>query len=313
MGDPSGEAESSAKSFGKPADVLSVGKAATAAGSPGAGQVKVSMKASSVLLEDVLAIHGLSMAGKSVGVCGTAGAGTVTAVGEGVVGVAVNDSVVVVGSGVWTDEAVVAASGVGKVGKLTAEEAAALPSFLAAWAILNNYVTLKSGDVVVQSNGSGSVGAAITQLGKAMGLKVTSLSGADAADANLPSKLAAAGTIKLAVSGQSGKHLHAMLKSLVNGAALVTYNGVYEPLSSYTEVQLPVSGMIFNNVSVNGFDLNAWVGGADSSFQTAVSQIAGMAAENKITIKPSTVYPQADVQKAIAEVAKAGTTAVLKH
>jgi NADPH:quinone reductase-like Zn-dependent oxidoreductase len=251
------------------------------------------------------------MAGKSVGVCGMAGAGTVTAVGAGVASVAVNDSVLVINSGVWTDEVVVAASGVGNVGKMTAEEAAALPNFLAAWAILNNYVALKAGDVVVQSNGSGAVGSAITQLGKVMGLKVTSLSGADTADANLASKLAAAGSIKLAVSGQSGKHLHAMMKSLINGAALVTYNGVYEPLSSSTEVQLPVSAMVFNNVSVNGFDLNAWVGCADSSFPTAVAAVTGLAAEKKITLK-STVFLMADVQKAIAEVAK-GTTAVLKH
>jgi len=295
------------ETFGTPSDVLSTGKAA-AAGAPGAGELKVSVKASSVLVEDVRTIMGNSLAaGKSVGVRGTAGSGTVTAVGSGVSDFSVNDSVLVVDSGLWADEAVVSKASACKLPKVSAEEAAVLPSYLTAWALLNNYVSLAAGDVVVQSNAGGSVGKAITELGKAMQLKVVAMSDADMAGGK------AAPAAKLAISGQSGSHIHSMLKGLSYGGGVVVYNGVVEAPASTTEAQAPVAAMIFNDVSVNGFDLSTWVSTNPEAYQKAVGEVMSLVEAKKVSLKPSKVFPQSDFQKAIAEVSTSAAAAVLKH
>jgi len=305
----------SCENFGAPSAVLGVSSTSPAVGAPVAGELKISVKASAVTTEDVRAVHGLSLTNSCVGVCGTSASGVVTAVPSGESGFAVNDKVFVVGSGLWTDEVVVSQSGVSTVGSaLSAGEIAMLPGFASAWGILHNYTTLSAGDVVVQSTGACAVGAAITQLGQALGLKVISLADADLADpAALKTKLKQTGEIKLTVSGQSGKHLSTMQNATAANGALVTYNGVFETLHSSAAVQSPVSSMIFNNVKVCGFDLHAWTKHDPAHYKQSVASLLSLIESKKVSLKPAKEFPQADVKKVIDGVAATGATAVLKH
>lgn len=301
------------KAFGNPAEVLSIGKGVAVA-EPSSGYIKVSIKASSVTPEDVLSVKGLSLSNKLSGIAGTVAAGVVASTSAGVTGFSSNDSVLVVSEGVWTDEVVVPATAVAKFPNLAAEQVAALPSILSAWAILNNYASgLKSGDLVVQTNGSGAVGAAISEVGKVMGLNVVNLSEADLQDAKLTDKLKSKGAVKLAVTGQSGGHVVSMVRALAPSGCLISYNGVVQSLASTTPVQVPISGMIFNNVSMHGFDLSAWVKSDPQGFQAAVSAVQGLLGDKKLAVKAVKAVPQSDFLKTLEAVGSTGSNAVLKH
>lgn len=215
----------------------------------------------------------------------------------------------VVGEGVWTDEVVISEANATKIPKLSSEEAAMLPNFAAAWGILHNFASLKAGDVVVQTNGNGAVGAAISQVGKALGYKVVSVNAADITAA----KLQEAGSIKLAVSGHSGRHISALQKAVGTNGVTVSYNGTYEPVSTVSGVQLPISQLIFNNTSLNGFDLNAWAATSPEAFRAGLTSVLKLVEEKKVVLKPAHVFPQSDFRKAVEEVAKTGASVALKH
>lgn len=250
---------------------------------------------------------------RKAGVAGTAGSGVVTdvAVGEGQF--STQDSVLVLGEGVWSDEVTASKDHVIKVTGLSHEELASLPSFLTAWGLLHNFAKLNAGDVVVQTSGSTAVGSAVAQLGKALGLKVVSLADSDVKGTNLAAKLQEVGAYKLAICGQSGRHVSSLQRHVARGGATVAYNGVYEPIHSAADVQLPISHMIFHDSSVYGFDLLAWARAAPADLKHGAASVLALAKEQKLSLKPAQVLPQADFLKAIEEVSKTGAAVVLKH
>jgi mitochondrial enoyl-[acyl-carrier protein] reductase / trans-2-enoyl-CoA reductase len=249
----------------------------------------------------------------STGVAGSVACGVVSAVPSGERQFAVNDAVLVFGNGVWTDSAVVAEGGVRKLPNLPAEEAAALPNFLAAWALLHNYSKLAAGDVVIQCNGTSAIGAAVSQIGKSLGLKVVNISDADCTSAELAAKLKEAGKSKLVISGHSGKHLVPFQKALVHGGSMVVYNAVFQPLSASSDVASPISNVIFSDIGVHGFDLATWALSDAKGYTTALDAVLGLAKDKKVELKPAHVFAQSDYLKAIEEVTKSGAAVVLKH
>lgn len=224
-----------------------------------------------------------------------------------------NDSVLVIGGEVWADEAVVPKSNIIKLPKDAAENAAVLPNYISAWGILHNFVSLKTGDVVVQTVGNSAVGTAISNLGKALGLKVVSLADSDVKSTNLAAKLQELGAIKLAVSGNSGKHISSLQRHVGKDGSTVVYNGVYEPLHTVTDVQLPISHMIFSNSSVHGFDLQAWFQSDAAGVRGAVGDLLKVVQDKQVPVKAQHSFAQADYIKAIEEVTKSGACVVLKH
>ena len=244
---------------------------------------------------------------------GCAGAGVVTAVGSSVTGFAVNDSVLIIDSGLWTEETVVSQNSAAKVAGMSAAEIATLPAYLSAWAILNNFNTsLKAGDIVVQTNGTGAVGSAVAQIGKAMGLNVVSLSSDELKDAKLADNLKKKGDVKLAVAGQSGTHVVNMVRALSPSGCLVAYNGIAQPVSQAVPISLPISGMIFSDTSVHGFDLTSWVRANPLAYHSAVTSLCKMVGDNKLSVKAGKTFKQAEYVKAIEEVRSSGTAAVLQ-
>lgn len=257
---------------------------------------------------------GLSSINKTIGSYGNAAVGKVVAVpSNGSQEFYLNDSVLVIGQGLWTDEAIVSASGAVKVHALQPDEAALLPSYISAWAILHNYVTLKAGDTIVQTTGNSAIGKAITAVGKALNLKVLSLSDSELNDPEISRKLEGLGSISLTVTGQSGKVISLLSKVTASNGVVVTYNGVYESFVTTTAVSVAISHLIFRNVSIQGFELLPWVQSSPSEYKAAAHSVLSLLSEKKIVLKPSLVYPQSDYLSGIEAVFKTGDTAVLKH
>lgn len=255
----------------------------------------------------------MSAFGKTSGTAGSFGAGVVSSVPVGEGEFSVHDNVLVLGGDVWADEVTVSKSNAIKLPKGSTESAAVLPNYISAWGILHNFVSLKAGDVVVQTVGNSAVGTAITNLGKALGLKVVSLADADVKSTNLAAKLQELGSIKLAVSGQSGKHISSLQRHVAKDGSTVVYNGVYEPLHTVAEVQLPISHMIFSNSSVHGFDLQSWFQNDAAAVRSAVTDLLKVVQDKQVPLKAEHSFAQADYLKAVDEVTKSGASVVLKH
>jgi len=256
---------------------------------------------------------GLSSINKTIGSYGNAAVGKVVAVPSSGSEFHLNDSVLVIGQGLWTDEAIVSASSAVKVPFLQPDEAALLPSYISAWAILHNYVTLKAGDTVVQTTGDSAVGKAITAIGKALNLKVLALSDAELKDPEIGRKLEGLGSIPLTVTGQSGKLISLLSKATASNGVVVTYNGVYESFITTSPVSVAISHLIFRNVSIQGFELLPWVQSCPNEYKAAAQSVFSLLSEKKIVLKTAHVYPQSDYLSGIEVVFKTGDIAVLKH
>lgn len=300
--------------FGNVSDVLSLTPKSPDTREPQVGQIKISAKTSQVLSEDIRNIKGVSFGNKTIGVAGTTAVGIVTAVAEGEIDYKINDTVLVVESNLWTDHAVVAKSSVTKLSSISADEAATLPTFLSAWALLNNFVKLNSGDTVIQSSGSSALGSAVSQMGKALGVNVISPSASDLSDPKFVSKTKAdKHTIKLSISDRSGRTSLDFARITANDGTLVVYNGVIESLAESEGVDQSAGSAIYKNVSIAGFDFGLWYRGAkaDGSFQKALDEVLALGAAKKLILKPK-VFAPTDFQKALAEMESTGSAVVLK-
>lgn len=243
---------------------------------------------------------------------GSTGVGSVTSIGSSVSNVGVNDKVLVVSSGVWTDNITVPASSVLKIpSSLSVEDSANLPSVLSAYAILNNFIKLETGDIIVQNGGETAIGQAITQLAAAHGLSVISATAADYDDANYPKKIAAMGNVKLVITNSSKKTItKSLLRCLSPNGVMVVYNGEVAPGDS-DGIDVPVGMAIFKANSIQGFDFNVWMSTEPKNVHNAMTAVAAHFDTKKITLK-SKVYPQAEYLKAMQDYQKSQEFVVLK-
>lgn len=173
-------------------------------GAPGPGEVRVKIEASSVNYRDLMTVKHAAARGIPLPrIPNSDGAGTVTAIGPGVTGVAVGDRVASCFFQSWTDgacspeamasalggaidgvlaeEVVLKADGVVPVpAHLSTLEAATLPcAALTAWNALVEVGRLKAGDTVLLL-GTGGVSIFALQFATAMGARVILTSSSDA-------------------------------------------------------------------------------------------------------------------------------------
>lgn len=201
----------------------------------------------------------MSFLRSSRGVGGTFGVGKVASVGSRVKSVAANGNVFVVSSnGTWNDEVTIPVSSVFPIPALKPEQGASIPSVAAAYAMLHNYVHLRSGDVVLRSAISSPINSAIDQICKKRGITVIPVSVADAKTDAFVSKVKAAGNAKLLIANEVGKNLHVMMRLLAKNATVISHNDQLHTIDEDPSVGLPTSHMIFDNLSVIGFDLASW-------------------------------------------------------
>ncbi|KAA1421811.1 zinc-binding dehydrogenase [Nocardioides humilatus] len=145
-------------------------------GPPGPGQVAIDVRASGVNFADTMARVGFYPdAPKPPMVVGYEVAGLVTAVGEGVGGIAVGDRVMAgTHFGGYAEKVVVGARDVVPLDdSLTFEQGAAIPvNYATAWAGLVRYGAVQPGERVLLHAAAGGVGIAATQIAKKIGAEV---------------------------------------------------------------------------------------------------------------------------------------------
>lgn len=299
----------------------------SAVAEPASGQVKVSLKASPVTYEDIrsvsmsmvwslcgvmwesdhslcyhivflnyhlmslastLKLRGLSAHRTHTGVAGTYGVGTVSSVGAGVLGVPSSAQVLVASShGTWTTDALLSAQEVFAIDSIDVAQAACLPEAASAWALLHNFASLNSGDVVLRSAEPSTVNTAIDQIAKALGILVIPASDADLVDTKFKEKLASQGHVKLALSSGTGRAARAMLALTGKAGVLVTYNGAVPPLNdSLSGIEVPSLSLIFQDQAVNGFDFKAWVSNSPVEASLAISESVKLIKSGQLKFSP---------------------------
>lgn len=218
-----------------------------------------------------------------------------------------NDVVLINGDGCWADEITIFEENVSKVGDLPFDEAATLPSYLSAWAILNLFNGLQVGCNILQLDGDSAVGVALSEVGKAYGLNVISISTKEADDVSFMQKWKGKVTFAVAGSSQSARSLS---KTLSPGAKMVFHIAKYTPTSAALSIDFPISMAIFQDVTVSGFDYASWVTSSPDLFNAALIDVLKLIAEKKISPK-SSAFPVADYQKAISHAATTGSATIL--
>jgi NADPH:quinone reductase-like Zn-dependent oxidoreductase len=296
-------------STGNPLSVMRFDSAAVMSREPSDREVKIGMKTSLILPRDISAIRGerlVSITSSLLG--GYTGVGVVTSTGSNSSALKPNDVVLVNGDGCWANEITTFEENVSKIGDLPFDEAAILPSYLSAWAILNLFEVLQVGCDILQLDGDSAVGLALTEVGKAYGLNMISVSSKEVEDASFLQKWKGRVTFAVAGSTQSARTFS---KSLSPGAKLVFHTAKYTPTSMASTIDFPISMAIFQNVTVSGFDYASWVGSSPDSFRAALVDILKLIAEKKLSPKLAT-FPIVDYQNAIFQTATTRNASVLK-
>jgi len=215
------------------------------------------------------------------------------------------------GFGTWRTHAVVEADTLDLVSnEIPAAYAATIAvNPCTAYRMLKDFVALKPGDVVIQNGANSSVGQAVIQLARVMGLhtvnimrnrpgfeerveKLTSLGRSDAtqcvmvteefADSKnmdsflLQHKLNAPVLGLNCVGGKSSTHIARLLR---DGAPMVTYGGM-----SRKPVQVPTGRLIFNDIQLRGFWLSRWVHThSKEERQAMIAAVTDLIHDNKLT------------------------------
>ena len=257
-------------------------------------------------------LRGLSIHRSKAGVAGTFGVGTVSSVGAGVPGVTASSQVFVSSnSGTWNSEALLSAQEVFSIDSIDIAQAACIPDAASAWALLHNFVTLNSGDVVVRSAEASAVNSAIDQIAKAMGVVVVPASDADLVDAKFKDKVTSKGSVKLALTSGTGKGARAMHALTGSKGVLVTYNGAIAPLDdNLSGIEIPSLSLIFKDQAVCGFDFKAWVANSPVEASQAISESVKLIQNGQLNLSPSS-FSAAKVVDAVAA-AKNGKSAVIE-
>jgi trans-2-enoyl-CoA reductase len=262
-------------------------------GSCGANDVVVDMLFSSISPGDIQALTGSYSTQSLPAVAGSQGVGVVTSVGGSVKGFNVGDHVVPIksGLGTWSTELKADASALQVVPKdMPLEFAAGLASPCAAYRMLNDFVSLKEGDVIVQNGANGSVGLAVIQLAKAAGIKTVNIMrnrpdwedlseamqniGADivvpdtyARTPEIDRLLSDVGDVKLGLNCVGGNaFVGPLLRALQPGSTLVTYGA----MAGNPALNIPASSFIYKNLSLKGFSLESWMASASLEERSAM-------------------------------------------
>ena len=192
---------------------------------PSGGEVLVSVQAAGLNFPDLLCVRGEYQFKPPLPfVPGSEGAGVVTAVGEGVSGVSVDDRVCFNGlSGAFAEEIAIPATAVTQIpDSMLFEQAAGLTIvYGTSYYALKQRAGLKRGDTLLVLGAAGGVGLSAVELGAAMGARVIA---------------AASSEQKLAIAAEHGaeigidyskEDLKNRIKELTDGAGA---NVIYDPV-----------------------------------------------------------------------------------
>jgi NADPH:quinone reductase-like Zn-dependent oxidoreductase len=242
---------------------------------------------------------------------GTTAVGTVTAVPAGETSLKVNDLVLVTDANTWADEVIVSKQDVAKISNLTAEAAATLPAVISAIGIFNLLPGLKAGDIVLQTEGETTLGQAIAQYGKSLGVNVIATTTAELSDLQYAAGLKSKGRVAHAITGSAGKANTLLLKLIPHSGVLVAHNGIYQPIGKTVGIDVPISREIFQDVKILGFDYFGFKRHDAAAFHTALSRAIELVSTNQVALTGN-VHAVKDYINAVSDVEKTGKYNLLK-
>jgi NADPH:quinone reductase len=210
---------------------------------PGAGQIVAEVAAAGVNYMDIYQREGVGGYGRPLPfVTGGEGAGTVTAVGEGVISPAVGDQVAWVAPGSYAEQIVLPADRVVPVPTAISTElaAAAILQGMTAHYLVTSTYPVRAGDVTVVHAAAGGVGLLLTQMVKRRGgIVVATASGGEGGEKHRLAREAGADY----VAGYD--QFRAVVDEVTGGAgAHVVYDGVGQATFDDSLAALRPRGML---------------------------------------------------------------------
>lgn len=275
---------------------------------PGPGRVVIDVAAAGVNFVDALFVAGTyQIKVPPPFTPGSELAGTVSAVGDGVTGVAVGDRVLSsLGLGAWATLVEVAADQLTPVPEELdlATAAALVQSYCTAWFALTRRITVEPGEQVLVLGAAGGVGLASIDVARALGTEVI-------AAASTPGKLADAtamgatgaiayetddlkvrarelsgGGVDIVVDPVGGHHTEAALRSMrVGGRHLVI------GFATGSIPSLPTNQVLLNNRSVVGVDWGAWAMRNPAEQAALLDEVLGAVTDGRLHPSRPAVRP----------------------
>lgn len=293
-------------------------------GAPGIGEVVVAPLAAPINPSEFLSFEGRfgAKAPPLPAFAGGEAVARVVAVGEGVSHLRVGDRVLTqyAGRGSWRERLLAKADGMfalpDEIGTQQLAMLAVNPA--TAWNMLNNFVTLKPGDWILQNAGNSSVGYNVIRLARHLGVRSVSVvrrdeqvapllaKGADAVvvdGADLPVRIGEAvggGPIPLAFDAVAGTATRDLANAVSPGGTVVIYG-----VLSGGRSELDATDVLFRDVSIRGFWLTVWFRDTPHAVKRELyRKLAAMMTDGTIEIPIEATYPMAEVKTALAHAAR---------
>ena len=309
--------------FGPAAEVAEVAEVRDPA-SPGPGQVLLDILAAPINPSDFLVFQGRFGATPPPlpAPAGGEAVGQVAALGEGVTNLKVGDRILALhaGRGNWRQRVLAPAVGV------RALPAAADPLQLAMLAVnpatalhmLTRYVTLSSGDWLIQNAGNSAIGHCVIWLARQRGLRTVSVvrcadqvapllaTGGDVVlvdGPDLPDRVTAAiggKPIRLALDAVAGSATTRLARCLALRGTLVVYG-----LLSSPDCAVPASELVFRDLTLRGYWFTPWFEHASNADRAALyAKLGQYVVDGTICVAIEACYPLERVRDALAHAAR---------
>lgn len=254
---------------------------------------------------------------------GREGVGIVRAVGEGVCsGWIEKRCVVLTDQGTWrTQVDVLEQECIAVPSNLSSEQASmGIINPCTAWMLLHDFLTLNSGDWIVQNAANSSVGQLIVQMSKKRGFKTLCVVraghgrkmleklGADVVidDTQGWSRqvkdITGNGNVRLALNSLGGQSVLDLISSLDPEGTCVTFGGMSKDL-----VRFPTRELIFKSLNLKGFWFERWFLQTDPKKKLAfIEKILSYLQSSGLVSAVSGVYPLTDYREALTQARQSG-------
>lgn len=308
--------------FGRPDEVAACVEA-PGLGAPADDEVVVDIEAFPINPADLLTIEGgYAVKPPLPATPGAECVGRIAAKGVGIRDLAIGDRVVMLARENWAQQRKVKAEQVLKIaGDADVLQLAMLKVNPAtALLMLREYVSLRSGEWVIQDAANSGVGHNLIRLAKADGLRTVKVVRRDAlveplkavgADAvvvdgpDLAERVAAAtggARIRLAIDAIAGDICIRLGDCLAEGGVLVNYG-----LLSGKPCMLRADQTVFKDLTLKGFWLAKWLSVMPRErLQTTFDDLAGRVAAGSLQVPVEATYDIADIKAALAHAAREG-------
>jgi NADPH:quinone reductase-like Zn-dependent oxidoreductase len=286
-------------------------------GVPGEGEVLVDVVACSINPADILLIEG-NYATKPQTPCplGIEGAGTVTAVGPGVTGLKVGNSVMSLGRTNWVQQIRDKAETFIRLpAKIDLAQAAMLKVNVAtAYLMLTTYVSLTTNDWVIQDAANSGVGINLIRLAQADGIRTVNIVrraelieplkklGADVVIVDGPdlaqrvAKETGGAQIKIGIDAVGGSAIGRLIDCVDESCTVVNYG-----LLSGKPCQIDASNFVFRNIRLMGFWLAKVMREMRfDEIQAMYEKLAARIIDGTIHVEIEASYPLEKISNAMA-------------